>query len=161
VPPSSGRHANHNGGQLAFGPDGDLYIALGDGGSGGDPNGSGQSLGTLLGKILRIDARPGNGRPYRIPAGNPFTGRAGSRPEIWDYGAAQPLAVLIRPGHRTCGSVTSARAAGRKSTTSRPAPAVATMAGTCARAPTAMPATARPARSTRSSSAAMVAVPAP
>jgi len=88
---------NHNGGQLAFGPDGDLYIALGDGGSEGDPYGNGQSLGTLLGKILRIDPRPGNGRPYRIPAGNPFTGRAGARPEIWDYGVRNPWRFSFDP----------------------------------------------------------------
>ena len=82
--------ANHNGGQLAFGPDRRLYVALGDGGGAGDPNGNGQSLGTLLGKILRIDPRPAGGRPYRIPAGNPFAGRAGARPEIWDYGLRNP-----------------------------------------------------------------------
>jgi glucose/arabinose dehydrogenase len=82
--------ANHNGGQLAFGPDRRLYVALGDGGSAGDPMGNGQSLGTLLGKILRVDPRPGGGRPYRIPTGNPFAGRAGARPEIWDYGLRNP-----------------------------------------------------------------------
>jgi glucose/arabinose dehydrogenase len=82
--------ANHNGGQLAFGPDGNLYIALGDGGSGGDPNGNGQSLGTLLGKILRIAPRPSGGRPYGIPSGNPFVGRAGASPEIWDFGLRNP-----------------------------------------------------------------------
>jgi glucose/arabinose dehydrogenase len=82
--------ANHNGGQLAFGPDRLLYVALGDGGSQGDPNGNGQSLGTLLGKILRIDPRPRNRHPYSIPAGNPFVGHPGARPEIWDYGLRNP-----------------------------------------------------------------------
>ena len=89
--------ANHNGGQLAFGPDRRLYIALGDGGSGGDPYGNGQSLGTLLGKILRIDPRPGNGHSYRIPADNPFTGHPGARPEIWDYGLRNPWRFSFDP----------------------------------------------------------------
>ncbi len=80
-------YANHNGGQLAFGPDGHLYIALGDGGSGGDPQGNGQDLGTLLGKILRIDPR---GKPYKIPADNPFVGKEGARREIWAYGLRNP-----------------------------------------------------------------------
>jgi glucose/arabinose dehydrogenase len=81
---------NHNGGQLAFGPDRRLYIAFGDGGGGGDPLGNGQNLGTLFGKILRIDPRPGGGQPYRIPSGNPFADRDGARPEIWDYGLRNP-----------------------------------------------------------------------
>jgi glucose/arabinose dehydrogenase len=82
--------ANHNGGQLAFGPDNHLYIGFGDGGGGGDPEGNGQSLGSLLGKILRIDPRPSGGRAYGIPADNPFVDRNGSRPEIWDYGLRNP-----------------------------------------------------------------------
>jgi glucose/arabinose dehydrogenase len=82
--------ANHNGGQLAFGPDQRLYIAFGDGGAGGDPEGNGQSLDSLLGKILRIDPRPGGGRPYQIPPDNPFVDRDGARPEIWDYGLRNP-----------------------------------------------------------------------
>lgn len=88
--------ANHNGGQLAFGPDGFLYIGLGDGGGAGDQGdghasgGNGQSLGTLLGKILRIDPAPSGGRPYTIPADNPFVNTAGARPEIWAYGLRNP-----------------------------------------------------------------------
>ena len=84
---------NHNGGQLQFGPDGLLYVGFGDGGGGGDRHGrigNGQSLGTLLGKILRIDPRPADGRPYGIPPGNPFRTRAGARPEIYAYGLRNP-----------------------------------------------------------------------
>ena len=81
-------YANHNGGQLAFGPDGCLYIGFGDGGSGGDPQGNGQNPRTLLGKLLRIDVR-GAGA-YSVPKGNPFVGAAGVRPEIWDLGLRNP-----------------------------------------------------------------------
>jgi glucose/arabinose dehydrogenase len=80
--------ANHNGGQMVFGADGYLYIATGDGGSGGDPNNLAQSLGTLLGKILRIDVD--GGAPYAIPPDNPFVGQAGARGEIWAYGLRNP-----------------------------------------------------------------------
>jgi glucose/arabinose dehydrogenase len=90
-------YGNHNGGQLAFGPDGLLYIAFGDGGGGGDPLGSGQSLDTLLGKILRIDPRPSGGRPYRVPADNPFVDRDDARPEIWDYGLRNPWRFSFDP----------------------------------------------------------------
>lgn len=79
---------NHNGGLLLFGGDGKLYIGLGDGGSEGDPLGNGQSLGTLLGKILRIDIDAGD--PYAIPPDNPFVDRAGARGEIWAYGLRNP-----------------------------------------------------------------------
>jgi len=82
--------ANHNGGALAIGPDGLLWIATGDGGSGGDPQGNGQRLDTLLGKLLRIDPRPAGGAPYGIPADNPFAGRAEARGEIWAYGLRNP-----------------------------------------------------------------------
>jgi glucose/arabinose dehydrogenase len=78
---------NHNGGQIQFGPDGLLYVGVGDGGSEGDPNNTGQNLGTLLGKILRIDPNPGGG--YKIPSGNPFTG-GGRRGEIYAYGFRNP-----------------------------------------------------------------------
>ena len=83
-------YENHNGGNLAFGPDGYLYIGLGDGGSGGDPQGNGQSLSTLLGKMLRIDPRPSGERPYGIPPDNPFVDRSGASPEIWAYGLRNP-----------------------------------------------------------------------
>lgn len=83
-------YANHNGGQLAFGPDGHLYIGLGDGGSAGDPEGRAQSLGTLLGKILRISPRPAGGEPYGVPPDNPFVGTPGARPEIWALGLRNP-----------------------------------------------------------------------
>lgn len=83
-------YANHNGGHVAFGPDGFLYVALGDGGSGGDPQNNGQRRDTLLGKILRISVDPSGGRPYGIPRDNPFVGRSESRPEIWDLGLRNP-----------------------------------------------------------------------
>lgn len=80
--------SNHNGGQLQFGPDGYLYIGMGDGGSGGDPGNRAQNLNELLGKILRIDVD--NGSPYGIPPSNPFVNRAGARPEIWAFGVRNP-----------------------------------------------------------------------
>jgi glucose/arabinose dehydrogenase len=79
--------ANHNGGNIIFGPDGYLYIGLGDGGSQGDPSGNGQSPDTLLGKILRIDVNAG--APYIIPVDNPF-GRGGGLGEIWALGFRNP-----------------------------------------------------------------------
>jgi glucose/arabinose dehydrogenase len=81
---------NHNGGALATGPDGLLWIATGDGGSGGDPLDNGQRLDTLLGKLLRIDPRAVGGAPYAIPSENPFVGRAGARAEIWASGLRNP-----------------------------------------------------------------------
>lgn len=83
------QHDNHYGGQLQLGPDGLLYISTGDGGGGGDPLGSGQDTEALLGKVLRIDPRPGQEPPYAIPAGNPFAGVPG-RDEIWAYGLRNP-----------------------------------------------------------------------
>jgi glucose/arabinose dehydrogenase len=85
--------ANHNGGGLAFDNAGRLLIALGDGGSGGDPQNNGQKLSTLLGKILRIDVDAGS--PYGIPADNPFRATAGAQPEIWAYGLRNPFKIAI------------------------------------------------------------------
>ena len=84
--------SNHNGGHLLFGPDGYLYIGLGDGGSGGDPDGNGQNASTLLGAILRIDVSVlGREGTYRIPPDNPFSDRADvGRPEVWAYGLRNP-----------------------------------------------------------------------
>jgi glucose/arabinose dehydrogenase len=79
--------ANHNGGQLEFGPDGYLYIALGDGGDQGDPYGNAQNRGSLLGKILRIDV---NAETYAIPPDNPFVDVEGAAPEVWAYGFRNP-----------------------------------------------------------------------
>jgi glucose/arabinose dehydrogenase len=82
------KYTNHNGGQLAFGPDGDLYIGVGDGGSEDDPENNGQNTDTLLAKILRIDPSPNGG--YSIPPTNPFVGQPGRRAEIWAYGLRNP-----------------------------------------------------------------------
>ncbi len=81
-------YRNHNGGHIAFGPDGYLYFGLGDGGAGGDPHGHAQRLDSLLGKLLRIDVRGAD--PYAVPPDNPFVGRRGARPEIWALGLRNP-----------------------------------------------------------------------
>ena len=80
-------YSNHNSGALDFGPDGMLYAAIGDGGSGGDPQGTGQDRSDFLGSILRLDV---SSVPYKVPADNPFVGEAGVRPEIWLYGVRNP-----------------------------------------------------------------------
>jgi glucose/arabinose dehydrogenase len=85
--------SNHNGGLLLFGPDGLMYVGTGDGGGGGDQHGArgnAQNLGSLLGKILRIDPRAGGGGAYQVPASNPFAGRSGARGEIYAYGLRNP-----------------------------------------------------------------------
>ena len=81
-------YTNHNGGMLAFGPDGMLYIALGDGGGGGDPQDNGQDPSTLLGSLLRIDVDAGS--PYAIPADNPFVVHSTAREEVWAFGLRNP-----------------------------------------------------------------------
>jgi glucose/arabinose dehydrogenase len=87
--------SNHNAGGLAFGSDGMLYIALGDGGGRGDPLQAGQDLGTLLGKILRVDID--EGAPYTIPPDNPFLSTSGAEPEIWAYGLRNPYRIAFDP----------------------------------------------------------------
>jgi glucose/arabinose dehydrogenase len=87
---------NHNGGALAFTADGFLLVSLGDGGSGGDPLGNGQSTTTLLGKILRLDVRASTAdHPYAIPPGNPFANGSAGRPEIWLTGLRNPWRLSI------------------------------------------------------------------
>jgi glucose/arabinose dehydrogenase len=81
-------YSNHNGGMIAFGPDGMLYVGMGDGGSGGDPHGHGQDRTTLLGDMLRLDIDGGD--PYRPAPGNPYIGRTDGRPEIWASGLRNP-----------------------------------------------------------------------
>jgi glucose/arabinose dehydrogenase len=102
--------SNHNGGLLLFGPDDLMYVGTGDGGGGGDQHGSrgnAQNLGSLLGKILRIDPRAGGGRPYQVPRDNPFVGRAGARGEVYAYGLRNPWRFSFdrRTGDLTIGDV--------------------------------------------------------
>lgn len=82
-------YGNHNGGHVVVDAEGMLWIGTGDGGSGGDPQNRAQNVDSLLGKMLRIDPRPDDTRPYRIPAGNPFAERGG-RPEVWALGLRNP-----------------------------------------------------------------------
>jgi glucose/arabinose dehydrogenase len=82
-------NANHNGGQMQFLGD-DLYFGTGDGGSAGDPPNNAQNKDVLLGKLLRIDPRPAGGKPYSVPASNPFVGAPG-RDEIYSYGLRNPF----------------------------------------------------------------------
>ena len=84
---------NHNGGDITFGPDGRLYISVGDGGGGGDPDRNGQNRTALLGKILRINPQAGATRPYKIPVTNPFVGQSPRRGEIWLYGVRNPWRI--------------------------------------------------------------------
>ena len=101
---------NHNGGLLLFGPDGHLYIGTGDGGGAGDEHGArgnAQNLGSLLGKLLRIDPAEAGGRPYSVPSDNPFVGRSGARGEIYSYGLRNPWRYSFdrRTGDLTIGDV--------------------------------------------------------
>ena len=98
-------YGNHNGGPLLFGPDGDLYIGLGDGGSAGDPENRAQDLSSLLGKMLRV--RVGADGSFTAPPDNPFVGQAGARPEIWAYGLRNPWRCSFdrQQGTLWCGDV--------------------------------------------------------
>ena len=139
-------YANHNGGHVAFGPDGFLYFGLGDGGSGGDPQGHGQDRADLLGSLLRLDLD--HGLPYTVPASNPFVGQAGIRGELWNWGLRNPWRFSF---DRSTGDLYIADVGqniwGKWTCSPPPAPAARTTAGPSWRATTAteaMPAT-RPA----------------
>jgi glucose/arabinose dehydrogenase len=94
-------YQNHNAGQLVFGPDGMLYVGLGDGGFRDDPKGNGQNPGVLLGKMLRIDVNGSDDKaPYRVPPDNPFIGKPGFRPEIWAWGLRNPWRYSFDPQGR-------------------------------------------------------------
>jgi glucose/arabinose dehydrogenase len=91
-------YPNHNGGTIAFGPDGFLYIGMGDGGSGGDPENRAQNPRELLGKMLRIDVNHRDAdKGYGVPADNPFVGRHKYRPEIWAMGLRNPWKWTFQP----------------------------------------------------------------
>jgi glucose/arabinose dehydrogenase len=86
-------YSNHNGGHILFGPDGMLYVAMGDGGDGGDPHNHGQDRTTLLGDLLRINVN--GATPYTIPTDNPFSGMSSARNEIWAYGLRNPWRIAF------------------------------------------------------------------
>ncbi len=90
-------YANHNGGDLTFGPDGLLYIGMGDGGSGGDPERRATNPAELLGKLLRIDPTPSGANPYTVPPDNPFVGVDGAAPEVWASGLRNPWRFSFDP----------------------------------------------------------------
>lgn len=94
-------YPNHNGGDLQLGPDGMLYVAMGDGGSGGDPERRASDPATLLGKLLRIDPAPAGDAPYTIPADNPFAtrsmGAVAGAPEVWSWGLRNPWRIAFDP----------------------------------------------------------------
>ncbi|MBL8725462.1 MAG: PQQ-dependent sugar dehydrogenase [Planctomycetes bacterium] len=99
---------NHNGGTIVFGPDGMLYVGLGDGGAANDPYDNAQSKQNLLGKVLRLDVRAASPeQPYRVPADNPFVAEAGARGEIWCYGLRNPWRIAFdrATGELWCGDV--------------------------------------------------------
>ena len=129
---------NHKGGQLQFGPDGMLYAGFGDGGGGGDPDENAQNLSRILGKLIRIDPRPGGG--YDIPSSNPFVNRSGARGEIYAYGLRNPYRFSFDRARGSLRSATWARTRSRRSTSCRAAAATAsraaatTSAGTSSRA---------------------------
>src|SRR5690606_35823336 len=89
-------YPNHNGGHLAFGPDGMLYLGLGDGGGGGDPLDAGQDPTTALGSLVRLDPTPEGDRPYSVPPDNPYVGSGGA-PEVWAIGLRNPWRFAFDP----------------------------------------------------------------
>src|SRR5207244_10935045 len=97
--------ANHNGGQLQFGPDGMLWLGTGDGGGGGDPAGNGQNKHALLGKLLRLNVDGASG--YAIPANNPGASDTSFAPEVWAYGLRNPwrFSFDAQPGALSIGAV--------------------------------------------------------
>ena len=109
----------HHGGNVVFGPDGLLWVGIGDDSPGGDPTNAAQSLGQLSGKLLRLDPRPSGGKGYTVPKTNPFVGQDGARPEIWAYGLRNTWRFRSTRPPGTCGSATSASTSSRRSTSSR------------------------------------------
>ena len=141
--------SNHNGGEVAFGPDGMLYIGLGDGGSGGDPMNNGQNNRQLLGKILRINPKATATGAYSVPADNPFVSNRQNRPEIWQWGCATRGASRSIAPPAISGSATSARTPTKRSTSRRQEQAASTSGGASARDSTSSKGRGRPVRSTR------------